>query len=740
MEGIKQIRLLLIDDNEAIHKDFRKVLLEENSDDTFESLKSRLFSNDNTATAQPRNSMPYRIDSALQGKEGFMMVRQAMMDQDPYSLAFVDIRMPPGWDGIETIQRLWELDPELEVVICSAYSDYSFNDIRTKLQQNDRYLILKKPFDNLEIRQIAAALTKKWILSQQTQKHLLQLDEIIQQRTQELTASVSVCKATIEATQEGILGVDLKHKINVYNNNLLAIWELSEDVVKTHDAPLVFQKMAEMTDDPWLFLNQINNHDKAGHRLKREWSLKSGKKLELFIHAQYIEDRIAGYVFSFHDVTVNKALEAELLHLATHDTLTSLPNRALLYDRMEQAINSTAKTGLGVGLILLDIDHFKHVNDSLGHTAGDELLKIISKRLSMFVRDSDTVSRLGGDEFVLLLPRLREEDLLMKVKALVKLFTKPISIHGHMLTISASIGISMYPKDGDDGETLLKNADCALYQSKSLGRNTYQFYTSEFNQYLLTREELITDLHRAIVEEQFVVYYQPVIHLSTNKTTGLEALLRWNHPERGLLFPCDFIDAIEECGLMPRVGEWVLKKACTQAKIWHDTINPSFSMAINISPSQFKEERFLDTVQTILAETGVKPTMLEFEVTENLILDNTSDIITRMHELKAMGIQLSMDDFGTGYASLSYLKFFPFDKIKIDKSFIQGVTQSRIDRSIVEAILIIASRIGITVIAEGVSNEEELAFLQQHAATEGQGYYFSPAIDEAACAHFLRTK
>ena len=740
MEGIKQIRLLLIDDNEAIHRDFRKVLLDGRSDDAFESLKSNLLSDTDSLPSHTNTDIPYLIDSAMQGKDGYNMVRKAIRDEQPYSLAFVDIRMPPGWDGIETIQHLWEADPELQVVICSAHSDYSFDDIRSKLKQNDRYLILKKPFDNLEIRQITASLAKKWDLSQQAKKHVQHLDHLIQQRTQELTTSVSVCKATIEATQEGLLGVDLNNTVNALNRNILTIWDLDDATLEESDAQVIFQKMADKTDDPWLFLNHIQNHAQLSHHFKRNWTLKSGKKLELYIHAQYIQDAIAGYVFSFHDVTANKAMEEELLHLATHDTLTGLPNRALLYDRIEQATSGTLNGKHCVGLLLLDIDHFKHVNDTLGHTAGDELLKIISKRLSMFTRDSDTVSRLGGDEFVILLPRLRQEDLLMKVQELVKLFTTPISIHGHLLTISASIGISMYPKDGKDAETLLKNADCALYQSKSRGRNTFQFYTSEFSEYLLSHEELVTDLRQALKEQQFVIYYQPLIQLSTGKANGVEALLRWDHPSRGLLLPSDFIEAIEESGLMPSIGEWVLRSACVQAKIWHDSINPSLTIAVNISPSQFREKPFLDTVKKILAETGVNPNKLEFEVTENLILDNSSEIISRMHELKALGIKLSMDDFGTGYASLSYLKFFPFDKIKIDKSFIQGLMHSRIDRSIVEAIIIIASRIGVSVIAEGVSNAEELRFLQQHAAAEGQGFYFSEAIDEEACARFLRNQ
>lgn len=735
MDASLPTRLLLIDDNEAIHKDFRKVLLEKRSDEGFESLRSTLFSDDD---ARPENdALTYQIDSALQGEEGYGKVHQALIDKHPYSLAFVDVRMPPGWDGIYTIQRLWELDPDLQVVVCSAYSDYSFDDIRARLKQDDRYLILKKPFDNLEIRQIAASLVKKWHLGQQTKNQLLLLDHLVQERTTQLTQSISVCKATIEATHEGILGVDLHQNINAYNQNLLNIWELDEALLQQGDTPTIFQSMADQTEDPWLFLNQMRHHHLPTHSFKKEWSLNSGKKLDVYIHGQYIDNAIAGYVFSFHDVTLNKSLEAELLRQATHDILTGLPNRILLHDRVEQAI-ATTKNDLGIGLVLLDIDNFKHVNDTLGHTAGDELLKIISKRLTMFVRGSDTIARLGGDEFALLLPRLRHEDLVMKAKELVKLFTAPITIHGHMLTISASIGISMYPRDGQDCETLLKNADVALYQSKSQGRNTFQFYTSEFSRYLLSREELISDLHRALDEKQFVIHYQPLVHLSSKKTVGLEALLRWNHPQRGLLFPADFIEAIESSGMMPTIGEWVLRTACEQACTWHSNINPDVTMAINISPSQFRDDGFLQTVERVLTETGVNPQRLEFEVTENLILDNSSEIVARMHDLKRHGIQLSMDDFGTGYASLSYLKFFPFDKIKIDKSFVQGLMHSRIDRSIVEAIIIIANRIGITVIAEGVSNSDELDFLEKHQAAAGQGFYFSPAIDEQSCADFLR--
>lgn len=739
MAEIKQTRILLIDDNDAIHRDFRKVLLEETPDPEFENLKLHLF-NDEQQT--PRSTTPppvnYLIDSAMQGETGYEMVKESLASNKRYSLAFIDVRMPPGWDGIFTIQRLWEIDPELQIVICSAYSDYSFEKIKETFKHHDGYLILKKPFDSMEIRQVAASLTKKWELIQQTKQQVQNLEHLVKERTQELTESLSLFKATLEATQEGIISIDLNFKINTYNQNMIALWDIEEDIIKQGNAKKLFKQLSTMTDDPSIFMQQMTHMKKQNTDFKNEWTLNSGKQLEVFIQPQYTENKLVGYVFSFRDITVKKQLEAELLHQATHDILTGLPNRALLYDRIAQAIAQTAKNPSGIGIVLLNIDNFKSVNDTLGYSSGDILLKAIGKKLNHYIRNSDTVTRFGGDEFVLVFPRIRLDDLMIKAQELLKLFKTPLPIGNKPLSITACIGVSMYPKDGDNAEMLLRNADYALYQAKSLGKNSYQFYTSEFSEYLLAHEKLKNDLQIALDENQFVVYYQPLINLTTKKISGVEALLRWNHPTRGFLYPIDFIDVIEASGLMPSIGAWVLKTACAQAKIWHDTINPNLAMAINISPSQFKKADFMAIVQKILLDTRINPSLLEFEITENLILDNSGEVVARMHELKKLGIKFSMDDFGTGYASLSYLKFFPFDKIKIDKSFVSGVMESRVDRSIIEAIIMMAKCIGLTVLAEGVTTIEELEFLKNQSTTECQGFYFSPAIDKDDCSELLR--
>lgn len=727
-----QKRILIVDDNKNIHLDFYNVLKEDSLDNSIEDDEAFLF-NKKTHSVFKHAVDSYVIDSAYQGKEALELVSKSIETGVPYTLAFVDIQMPPGWDGIETIKQMWRVDPNIQIVICSAYSEHSWNDIAEQLGVSDNLLILKKPFEPIEIRQLASALTRKWEL-------IANLQSLVKKRTAELEAAYSLSKATLESTQEGILVINEKEEKVNYNKKLIEIWGITEEFLTTEKPKTIVKKLAEKLEEPQLFMTTVNHlceHPKEGNM--HEWKAKKGKIFELYSHPQSLNGEIVGCVFSFRDITERKHMEAQLTYQATHDSLTGLSNRLLLIDRIQQSIVRAKRRGSCIGVLVFDLDNFKQVNDSLGHNAGDVLLQTVAKRLRNAVRESDTVTRLGGDEFVVVLSSLlREEDLAYKVSELLKIFLLPSKIKNQELIVTTSIGVSVYPKDGQDPDTLLKNADVALYRAKELGRNTFQFYLAEFNEQALQKAELTTSLRQALATNALELHYQPLVQLKSNQIIGVEALVRWNHPSLGPISPNVFIPLAEDTGLIAEIGEWILRAACIQNKKWQNDFKTEIRMAVNVSGYQFKQNNFVEIVSKILEETGLDPCYLELEITETILLETGMDVAEKMAELKKLGIHFSMDDFGTGYASLSYLKYFPFDKLKIDKSFIDGITINYEDKTIVEAIINMTKTMGIEVLAEGVENAEQIDFLRLHHSSQVQGFYFSPPMDADACAEMLK--
>lgn len=718
MTDSENYRILVIDDNKAIHDDVIKILQPLNN----ESAKIRAIEMEllGKVDINAENLPEFHIESAYQGKEGFNMVCEAIKIGKPYAMAFVDIRMPPGWDGIETIKHIWEVDKDIQVVICTAFSDYSWSETIKQLGQSDRLLILKKPFDNIEIRQLAIALTKKWILTQQVKKQLIDLEEKVDIRTAEL-------RATLDSTTDGILAVNAKGEINNFNQKLIDIWKFPE------------KKMKNVTDEEFhLFIaNQIRYPKAYLERVKtlnenqeatcfEELKCKDGRVIECYSQPQEIEERYGGRIWCYRDITQRKELELQLAYQATHDNLTGLPNRSLLLDRLQFAIANANRTKSYIGVLFLDIDRLKLVNDTLGHPAGDKLLHEVAARLSKIIRGSDTVARLGGDEFVILLTSLeREDQILPLARACAESISKPIDIDGKELRVSLSIGISIYPKDGEDINTLLRNADVAMYRAKETGNDFPQFHTNEMNLRVQERLTLENNLRIALEKNEFILYYQPLIDLTTNKIFGVEALLRWQHPKLGIIPPLEFIPLAEEIGLIIPISEWVLRAACIQQVKWHKLGFPTLQIAINVSAQQLKHRNFVEIIKKIIDETKVNPKNIEFELTESILIHNRESINTKLKSLKEMGVNLVIDDFGTGYSSLSYLKLFPIDKIKIDQSFVHYISSDPEDTAIIAAIMSVAKTLKLRVLAEGVENAEQLNFLRNIQCKEAQGYYFS---------------
>lgn len=638
----KHRRILVVDDNQAIHADFHKILVGDHDNLELADLTAALLGPKPEARAGI--AVQYDINSAYQGQEALAKVRQALQEGNPYVLAFIDMRMPPGWDGLETIEHIWKEDPEVQVVICTAYSDYSWEDMQKRFGQRDGLLILKKPFDNAEISQLACALTRKWELAQQARVRRKELETMVEERTAELCT--------------------------------------------TNDA------------------------------LQQE-------------------------------IVQRKSAEEQLRHDAFHDKLTNLPNRALLMDRLRQCLERAKRNSEHVfALLFLDIDNFKVINDSLGHSAGDELLVETARRLVAGLRSLDTVSRigedtlarLGGDEFVVLLDGIRRpSDAALVAERIQERMSAPLEIDGRIVAITASIGIALTQGECGDVNELVRNADTAMYRAKHAGRARYAMFDNAMHVEAMARLELENDLRVALDRGEFEVFYQPIVELESGRINGFEALLRWRHPRRGLISPAEFIPLAEEMGLIVPIGRWVLDRACRQLSAWNRQLpsEQALSISVNVSRRQLGESAFRAEVEQIIRDTGVEAGRLGLEVTEGTFMSTEESMDQKLIELKKLGVQLHMDDFGTGYSSLSCLDRFPLDVIKIDRSFVTNLESNRKYSAIIQAIVTLARNLNIKVTVEGVETEEQLAQILTFECDYAQGYYYSRPVDARAAGALM---
>ncbi|EUJ09239.1 PAS domain S-box/diguanylate cyclase (GGDEF) domain-containing protein [Methylophilaceae bacterium 11] len=442
------------------------------------------------------------------------------------------------------------------------------------------------------------------------------------------------------------------------------------------------------------------------------------------------------YEGTVEDITELKNHAVEIEYQATHDNLTGLPNRYILNDRLQQSINFASRYNTKLAIVFVDLDQFKLINDSMGHSVGDQLLVSVSKRISNNVRDIDTVVRLGGDEFVILIPNVQtRQDIELSLGRLLNHMSAPLNINDFNFSITCSMGISVYPDDGKDPDTLLKNADSAMFKAKHTGRNNFQFFTPELNEKLTDRFNLEYKLRRAIEHKEFVLHYQPKFNLSTGQISGAEALIRWQPSDYETIYPLTFIQVAEETGLIVKIGQWVLNTACKKAKQLQQVTGKAIPIAINVSPKQFRQPNFVEIVQDALILSDLKPELLELEITENIMIEDTPKFIETLQQLKAIGVKLSLDDFGTGYSSLSYLKDFPIDQLKVDRAFVHAIEEDANNMAILKAIIILGQSLGLRVVAEGVETEFQFDFVKSVGCDEVQGYYFSKPLPEA---HFDR--
>jgi diguanylate cyclase (GGDEF)-like protein/PAS domain S-box-containing protein len=448
---------------------------------------------------------------------------------------------------------------------------------------------------------------------------------------------------------------------------------------------------------------------------------------------------VCGYYSIGVDISELKRAEANLHHLAYYDSLTDLPNRQLFNDRLHQAVAEAKRRGTFIAVMLLDVDRFKYINDTLGHEAGDKLLREISTRLQIGTREGDTIARLGGDEFTLIFPDLTDlQDVVRMAQGIVQRLSLPLFIDGHEVFTSASVGITLYPHDTSDEDSLVKFADSAMYHAKAKGRNNYQFYSQDMTTRIQERMTLETDMRGALERGEFFLNYQPQVDIATGRITGMETLIRWRHATGKIIAPAQFIPLAEETGLIVPIGEWVMRAACMQLKAWNNAGYENLLLAVNVASRQFHDPLFVATVNRIISASGISPQSLELEITEGILLQYSEEIRNTFMELKNTGVKLAIDDFGTGYSSLSYLKRFPIDRLKIDQSFVRDISTDADDLAIVKAIIALARSLKLQVIAEGVETATQLALLSSEGCQEYQGYFFARPMDAAAFTALLQ--
>ncbi len=564
------------------------------------------------------------------------------------------------------------------------------------------------------------------------------MTELALKRTNEsLELSQQKLRLHFEDTPLGVIEWDPDFRVANWNPTAEKIFGYTkEEALGKHADFIIINDDKEQVEQVWQQLLNKSN----GLRSKNQNVTKTGKIItcEWYNTPLISEDgEVMGVASLVDDVTERELIEAQLLKQANFDTLTDLPNRLLAFDRLNQAIKRAHRHDKCVVLMFIDIDLFKHVNDTLGHHVGDKLLIKVSKRLLSCVREGDTVARLGGDEFLIVLPDLVSiTDSEQVAEKVLNTMSTPFDVDGKELVLSASIGITSYPEDGDDARILLRNADAAMYRAKEAGRNAYHFFTPEINEQAQRRLELESYLRHAIEKEELYIEYQPEIDIKTGDVVGAEALLRWKNERAGLIPPDQFIPLAEDTGLIVSIGEWVLRGACKEAVKWQGN-SAKYTIAVNISPRQFKGADFIPMVEEILSETGLPAELLEIELTENLLLEDSQEIYEMLNKLINIGVKLSLDDFGTGYSSLSYVKRFPFEAIKIDRAFVRDVMIDEDDAALCRAIIVMAKSLNMKIIGEGVETLEQMEFLKASGADIAQGYYLGRPMSSDDFRKFL---
>jgi len=725
------LRVLIADDEAVIRESYRDILAPNSSKtpagDKFGAMKAQLFG----ADTQPAERPQIEVVCCEQAEQAVDAVVQALAAGQPFAVAFLDIRMPPGKDGVWAAEQIRALDPDIEIVIVTAYSDVDPQEIAARVPPVDKLLYLQKPFHPHEVRQCVSSLGAKWRGAQSLRKNQVRLE----------TAQ--------RIAKFGYWELDPQTGYAWWSRELCNVFGLPVDHCS---GPIQTLWSRIHPDDEPQVQVAINRAVRERTARSLEYRIRAPDGSERYIRQEVIatdaEDNVCRMIGAVQDVTERKVMENQIRHLAYFDQLTELPNRTFLTKHLTYVLSQAKRYERTVALLYVDLDNFKRINDTFGHSRGDDLLREVSVRLKACVRESDvvthasrperpspmdksgtdTIIRFGGDEFIVLLSEVAHvQDAARVARRIIRALEVPVRFDATDVVVGASIGIALYPNDGDTDEVLLKNADAAMYHAKENGRNNFQFYTETLNATAFERLSLEADLRHAIETDELILHYQPKISVVDGTVVGAEALVRWHHPELGMVGPGEFIPIAEETGLIVPLGEFVLRTACNQIKQWEDA-GVRMPISINVSFRQFRDQSLISQARQALAATGISPHLLEIEFTESAVMEDTRASDRLLAELKALGLSISLDDFGTGYSSLSRLKRLPIDILKIDQSFVSDLLTSADDEAIVTAIIAMAHHMKLTVVAEGVETQAQLDILSHHGCDIMQGYLVSPAV------------
>jgi diguanylate cyclase (GGDEF)-like protein/PAS domain S-box-containing protein len=638
--------------------------------------------------------------------------------------AVLDLNLPDSQNP-ETLDKIFQAAPGVPILILSEADTEAV--AREAVQRGAKDYLLKEQADGYRLR---------WTVRTMLDRHAA--DAVALQN--------EVANTTLDSIGEAVLRTDIGGNVTYLNRvaEEMTGWFREEALgCPIADVLRLFDCVTGATVDN--AVATVIHGDRTATAMTSFISCKLARRdgVELGIENRVtaIDDQVGnliGAVVVIRDVSAARAASLETSLASQHDTLTNLPNRTLFDDRLKQAISLAERQRKQLAVLFVDLDQFKRINDSLGHTMGDNLLRSVAGRLTACVRRTDTVCRMGGDEFVILLSQVENaEDAAITARKILRAVAAPHIIDNKSLDINVSIGGSTYPGAGQDAESLLSQADAAMYEAKQHGRNRYEFFRSDMRARLATRLLLEGDLRYALGRKEFLLHYQPKINLTTGLVTGMEALIRWLHPKQGMLLPAAFVPIAEECGLILPIGQWVLLEACRQSRAWSDSGLGVMPVAVNVSAVEFQGKDFLSGVRAALIATGMEPQNLELELTESVLMQDAESAVVTLLALKAMGVRLAIDDFGTGYSSFTYLRRFPVDTLKVDQSFVQEITADTEGKTMVDAMINIGKSLNHRVIAEGVETRSQLDFLQRHGCGEGQGYYFShPVLAEQAGSLF----
>lgn len=727
-------RILVADDEPMITEEYRCVLGGATTDagtnhTAMLDLEAELFGSASVDNNQAR----YDLCLCGQGDEAVEAVEQSVREGRPFALVFLDVRMPPGIDGVTAAERMRKIDPHMYIVFVTGYSDVVPEDIAKRVERPETLLFCQKPLHASELRQLAYALSSKWLIDRELRETYIRLRQLMD------SAPVVIYSATPDAG----------HSLTYVSENVQRLFGYAPDY-------FVGRK------DFW---SELIHHDDLAEVIEQLERARLGDSTVVceyrFAHRdgsfRWVSDRMRvvrddsgqpkELVGCWLDITDRRHAEDQIIDLAYFDALTGLPNRVLMKRALERAILAAQHSNSQVALLFLDLDHFKQINDTLGHDKGDMLLKEVANRLLGCVRKSDflfrhrdidkfldqasneSVMRLGGDEFVVLLGGINgREGAALVAGRITKIFDAPYLLGSDEVNVTTSIGICLYPDDADNIDALLKNADMAMYHAKEKGRNQSEFYSQEMNERAVRRFSTGTNLRRALERDELELFYQPKVDLEKQKSTGMEALLRWRRPGEGFVSPEEFISIAEENGLILPIGEWVLWEACRWTAAWAQAESSPLAVSVNLSVVQLRQKRLADMIARILADTGLDPNLLELELTESVLMEDTRLSSSILTQLRDIGVRVAVDDFGTGYSSLSYLKAFPLNTLKIDTSFTRSLPSNEHDATIVSATISLAHKLRLKVVAEGVEKQDQLDFLMAHRCEEAQGYFFSPPL------------